>query len=37
MNLSVKGLFHNPIEFDGIRNLLETDKYGRFATINCAN
>lgn len=37
MNVSVKKLFLYPIEFDGIRNLLETDKYGRFATINCAN
>jgi len=37
MNVSVKQLFRNPVEFDGIRNLFETDKYGRFAIIGCTN
>lgn len=33
MRVSVNVLFRNPIEFDGVRNLFETDKYGRFAAM----
>jgi hypothetical protein len=37
MNVSDKEPHRNPIEFDGVVNLHEADKYARFAAIIVAN